>query len=56
LTPNFVYYDEDDFKKFVSRFLETVRGKPIITGIGDQVMPNSLLERIEYIAQQVENS
>lgn len=48
-------YDEDDFKEFVSRFLETVRGKPIIIGIGDQVMPNSLLERIEYISQQIKN-
>ena len=46
--------DEDTFKEFVTRFLNTVGGKPIIIGIGDQVMPNSLIERVEYISQQIE--
>lgn len=38
-------YDQDNFKAFICRFLETVRGKPIIIGIGDQVMPDSLQKR-----------
>ena len=47
-------YGENAFKKYVNRFLKTVSGKPIIIGIGDQVMPNSLIERVEYISQQIE--
>jgi hypothetical protein len=40
-------------KEFLARFLNTVSGKPIIIGIGDQVMPNSLIQRVEYISQQI---
>ena len=40
-------------RKLVDRFLETVKGHPVIVGIGDQVMPGNLIERIAYIAQRI---
>jgi hypothetical protein len=38
----------------VQRLLETVGNRPIILGIGDMVMGDNLIERVQYIAYQVE--
>ena len=46
---------EDDFQEYVQRLLQTVGNKPIILGVGDMVLGNNLIERVEYIAREVEN-
>ena len=46
---------EQDFKAHVKNLLDLVGSKPIIIGIGDQVMPDSLIERVQYIARKVES-
>jgi hypothetical protein len=46
--------DEDTFRGFVAHLLETVCAGPIILGVGDLVMGNNSLERVKYIAEQVE--
>jgi hypothetical protein len=45
---------EKEFQEFVSRLLTTVNQGPIIVGVGDMVLGNNLIERVEYIADQVE--
>ena len=45
---------EDEFQEYVHRLLETIGGKPIILGVGDMVLGNNLIERVEYIAGEVE--
>ena len=45
---------ESDFRDYVRRLLEMVRGRPIILGVGDLVLGNNLIERVQYIAEQVE--
>ena len=46
---------ETEFQEFVHRLLDTVGQQPIIIGVGDMVLGNNLIERVEYIADQVEN-
>jgi hypothetical protein len=46
--------DEAAFRGFVAHLLETVGAGPIILGVGDLVMGNNSIGRIEYIAEQVE--
>ena len=46
--------DEDAFRVFVAHLLETVGAEPIILGVGDLVMGNNSIERVKYIAEQVE--
>jgi uroporphyrinogen-III decarboxylase len=45
---------EQDFRQHVARLLETIGDRPIILGIGDLVLENNLIERVRYIAEQVE--
>jgi len=45
---------ELEFREFVAHVLETIGERPIILGIGDQVMGNDLIERVRYIAEQVQ--
>jgi uroporphyrinogen-III decarboxylase len=45
---------EADFKAYVHRLLQTIGDRPIILGVGDMVLGNNLIERVEYIAEQVE--
>ncbi len=45
---------EDDFQEYVQRLLQTVGNKPIILGVGDMVLGNNLIERVEHIASEVE--
>ena len=46
---------EDEFQEYVHRLLQTIGNKPIILGVGDMVLGNNLIERVEYIAGAVEN-
>jgi uroporphyrinogen-III decarboxylase len=46
---------ENDFQDYVHRLLDTIGGQPIILGVGDMVLDNNLIERVEYIANEVEN-
>ena len=46
--------DEAAFREFVAHLLETVGAGPIILGVGDLVMGNNSIERVKYIAEQVE--
>ena len=46
--------DEAAFRAFVAHLLETVGAGPIILGVGDLVMGNNSIERVKYIAEQVE--
>ena len=46
---------EHEFQEYVDRLLQTIGNKPIILGVGDMVLGNNLIERVEYIARAVEN-
>jgi hypothetical protein len=43
-----------EFKEYVHRLLTTVGDHAIIIGVGDMVLGNNLIERVQYIATQVE--
>lgn len=45
----------NEFKEHVHRTLETVGNQNIIWGVGDMVLGNNLIERIEYISAAIEN-
>jgi len=45
---------EPSFRRFVSELLDLVGEGPIILGVGDLVMANNSIERVKYIAEQVE--
>lgn len=47
-------YPEAAFHEDVARLLDTIGGDPIILGVGDMVMGHNLIERVRYIADQVE--
>ena len=46
---------DDEFQEYVHRLLQTIGDQPIILGVGDMVLGNNLIERVEYIATEVEN-
>lgn len=46
---------EAEFRTFVDRFLAKVAGGRIIVGIGDQVMPESIIDRVSYISRRIED-
>ena len=43
-----------EFKEYVQELLTTVGDDAIIIGVGDMVLGNNLIERVQYIAEQVE--
>jgi len=43
-----------EFKEYVHRILTTIGNQAIIIGIGDMVLGNNLIERVRYIAEEVE--
>jgi uroporphyrinogen-III decarboxylase len=47
---------EDELREYVESLLRLVQGRSIILGIGDAVMPDNLIERVRWIAQQVEGT
>ena len=40
---------QEDFEIFINRLFETIDARPIILGIGDMVMPETILERLRFI-------
>jgi len=44
---------ENEFIAYVERLLHVIGNRPIILGVGDMVMGNNLIERVEYIAQKI---
>jgi hypothetical protein len=46
--------DEASFRRFISDLLQLVGSGPIVLGVGDLVMGNNSIERVKYIAEQVE--
>jgi hypothetical protein len=46
---------EREFREYVQNVLEIVGQSPIILGISDMVLVNNSIERVRYIAGQVEN-
>lgn len=44
---------ESEFKAYVERLLHVIGNRPILLGVGDMVMGNNLIERVEYIAQKI---
>jgi hypothetical protein len=46
---------EKELQKYVESLLRLVQGYPIILGIADAVMPDNLIERVKWIADQVKN-
>ena len=45
---------EESFRRYVSELLDLVGEGPVILGVGDLVMGNNSIERVKYIAEQVE--
>jgi len=45
---------EEEFRRFIDHVFETIRGQPIILGVGDMVMGNNLIDRVRYVADCVE--
>ena len=45
---------EKEFREYVQHLLEIIGVQPIIIGVGDMVLGNNLIERVEHIATQVE--
>ena len=46
--------DRKVFEAFVEKLLTTVGRNPIIIGVGDMVLDNNLIDRVEYVAKRVE--
>ena len=46
--------DDDSFMEWVDSYFNRIDKSRTIVGIGDQVMPESQIERVKYIAQKVE--
>lgn len=45
---------ESQFREYVHSLLEVIAKRPIILGVGDMVLGNNLIERVRYIADEVE--
>jgi len=45
---------ETEFKDHIDHLLENIGAHPTILGVGDMVLGNNLIERVRYIAEQVE--
>ncbi|MGD8662027.1 MAG: uroporphyrinogen decarboxylase family protein [Desulfobacterales bacterium] len=46
---------ESEFQEYIHCLLETIGNRNIILGVGDMVLGNNLIERVEYIAKEVEH-
>jgi hypothetical protein len=46
---------ESEFRDYIHRLLEIIDNRNIILGVGDMVLGNNLIERVEYIAKEVEH-
>jgi uroporphyrinogen-III decarboxylase len=45
---------ETEFQHYIHRLLDIIGNRNIILGVGDMVLGNNLIERVEYIAKEVE--
>jgi hypothetical protein len=45
---------EKDFQDYVHHLLKTIGTRPIIIGVGDLVLGNNLIERVQYLAKEIE--
>jgi len=45
---------DSEFKEYVHGLLTTIGTQAMIIGVGDMVLGNNLIERVRYIAAQVE--
>ena len=45
---------DNEFREYVHGLLTTIGNQAIIIGVGDMVLGNNLIERVRYIAAQVE--
>jgi hypothetical protein len=45
---------ETEFKDYVDHLLENIGAHPTILGVADMVLGNNMIERVRYIAEQVE--
>jgi uroporphyrinogen-III decarboxylase len=45
---------EHEFREYVHGLLTTIGDQAIIVGVGDMVLGNNLIDRVQYIAEQVE--
>jgi hypothetical protein len=43
---------EAEFRAYVARLFELVDDRPMILGIGDMVMPSTMVDRLQYVAEQ----
>ncbi len=46
---------ESEFQDYIQRLLEIIGNRNIILGVGDMVLGNNLIERVEYIAKEIEH-
>ena len=46
---------ESEFRDYIHRLLEIIGNRNIILGVGDMVLGNNLIERVEYLAKEVEH-
>jgi hypothetical protein len=48
------YFPEDKFRRYVQELLQTIApGEAVILGVADNVMPDSLIERVRWISELV---
>jgi hypothetical protein len=47
-------YPEQEFKEYIARLLHIIGDRPIILGVGDLVLNINDIERVKYVAEQIE--
>jgi hypothetical protein len=47
--------DEEVFQDYLEDLLTTIGDRPIILGVGDAVMSDNMIDRVQYIARRVED-
>jgi uroporphyrinogen-III decarboxylase len=45
---------QEDFERFINKLFETIKDRPIILGIGDMALPETILERLQWISKLAE--
>ena len=45
---------DTEFQEYIDRLLKIIGNRNIILGVGDMVLGNNLIERVEYIAKKIE--
>jgi hypothetical protein len=51
------YYPEEEFRRYVGHLLRTIApGDAVVLGVADNVMPDSLIERVRWICELVKDA